>query len=248
MPVRMLQYVAALYDHLLRSDTMDIRDGPPRCCPSCSTNGDARWTHPAELAPLIQPHPRRWRRFSPACASGCWTKTSGWTRAGVGDGGDFRFEHTCDVDSAKRAIRELANKSPLAGPARAGPSLDALGAASTEPETAWHRRHPTPSSDREHGHAGNQYRPLENRRWPGPRARDVAGHAAGMQQGIQQGMASGIEQGRQQGLAQGERQLCSACSTGALALCQIGRWRAWRTPTPRSWKPGAKPCWTTPPS
>ena len=37
MPARMLQYVAALYDHLLRSKAVNPAEGCPRYCPSCCT-------------------------------------------------------------------------------------------------------------------------------------------------------------------------------------------------------------------
>ena len=63
MPARMLQYVAALYDHLLRSKAVDIA-GPPPVLPIVLYNGDACWRQSSELYSLIRPHPPVSNRFS----------------------------------------------------------------------------------------------------------------------------------------------------------------------------------------
>ncbi|WP_277060841.1 Rpn family recombination-promoting nuclease/putative transposase [Rivihabitans pingtungensis] len=210
MPVRMLQYVAALYDHLLRSDTMDIRDGLPPVLPIVLYNGDARWTHPAELAPLIQPHPPALAPFQPSLRF--WLLDQDvWLDArwrGV-MAAIFRFEHTRDVDSAKRAIRELAEQIAHS-PARR--VLDRVLMRWVQ-----HRlNRKLPGIDAiQHHHLIESMDMLETNidRWKeqalaeGREQGMLLGMQQGMQQGIQQGMASGIEQGRQQGLAQGERQL-----------------------------------------
>ena len=57
MPVRIMQYVSALYDHLVRSKTVDLAQGLPRVLPIVLYNGDARWRHSPEVFDLIQPHP-----------------------------------------------------------------------------------------------------------------------------------------------------------------------------------------------
>ena len=65
MPMRMLQYVAALYDHLLRSKAVDIADGLPPVLPIVLYNGDARWRQSSELYSLIRPHPPVLKPFQP---------------------------------------------------------------------------------------------------------------------------------------------------------------------------------------
>lgn len=48
MPVRMMQYVAALYDHLVRTKAIDLADGLSPALPIVIYNGDARWKHSLE--------------------------------------------------------------------------------------------------------------------------------------------------------------------------------------------------------
>lgn len=45
MPVRMMQYVAALYDHLVRSKAIKLKDGLPPVLPIVLYYGDRRWKH-----------------------------------------------------------------------------------------------------------------------------------------------------------------------------------------------------------
>jgi len=68
MPVRMLQYVAALYDHLLRSKAIKLKasgDGLPPVLPIVLYNGDKRWRHSPEVFDLIEPHPAVLSAFQP---------------------------------------------------------------------------------------------------------------------------------------------------------------------------------------
>ncbi|KJS65039.1 MAG: hypothetical protein JM57_13280 [Comamonadaceae bacterium BICA1-1] len=65
MPVRMLQYVAALYDHLLRSKAIKLKDGLPPVLPIVLYNGDKRWLHSPEVFDLVQPHPAVLSAFQP---------------------------------------------------------------------------------------------------------------------------------------------------------------------------------------
>ena len=49
MRVSMLQYVAALCDHLLREKTIYATDGLPPVLPIVLYNGDARWSRSPEV-------------------------------------------------------------------------------------------------------------------------------------------------------------------------------------------------------
>ena len=112
MPMRMLQYVAALYDHLLRSKAVDIADGLPPVLPIVLYNGDARWRQSSELYALIRPHPPVLRPFQPQLKF--WLLDDGaFPAAELEDmhrvvAAIFRFEHTPDTAAAKQAIRYLA--------------------------------------------------------------------------------------------------------------------------------------------
>ena len=120
MPARMLQYVAALYDHLLRSKAVDIADGLPPVLPIVLYNGDARWRQSSELYALIRPHPPVLKPFQPQLKF--WLLDEGaFPAAELEDmqrvmAAIFCFEHTPDTAAAKRAIRSLADaiaKSPF---------------------------------------------------------------------------------------------------------------------------------------
>jgi hypothetical protein len=111
MPVRMMQYVAALYDHLVRSKTVDPADGLPPVLPIVIYNGDTRWKHSPEIFDLIQPHPAVLTEFQPKLKF--WLLDEGRFSAEYLEGlqrvmaAIFRMEHTHDTDDAKRAIRYL---------------------------------------------------------------------------------------------------------------------------------------------
>jgi hypothetical protein len=45
----MMQYVAALYDHLVRGKVIDLADGLSPVLPIVIYNGDARWRHSPEV-------------------------------------------------------------------------------------------------------------------------------------------------------------------------------------------------------
>jgi predicted transposase/invertase (TIGR01784 family) len=111
MPVRMMQYVAALYDHLVRSKTVDPADGLPPVLPIVIYNGDTRWKHSPEVFDLIQPHPAVLTEFQPKLKF--WLLDEGRFSAEYLEGlqrvmaAIFRMEHTHDTDDAKRAIRYL---------------------------------------------------------------------------------------------------------------------------------------------
>ncbi len=108
----MLQYVAALYDHLLRSKAVDIADGLPPVLPIVLYNGDARWRQSSELYALIRPHPPVLKPFQPQLKF--WLLDEGaFPAAELEDmhrvvAAIFRFEHTPDTAAAKQAIRYLA--------------------------------------------------------------------------------------------------------------------------------------------
>jgi len=111
MPVRMMQYLAALYDHLLRSKTVDPADGLPPVLPIVIYNGDTRWNRSPEVFDLIQPHPAVLTEFQPKLKF--WLLDEGRFSAEYLEGlqrvmaAIFRMEHTHDTDDAKRAIRYL---------------------------------------------------------------------------------------------------------------------------------------------
>ena len=65
MPLRMMQYVAALYDHLVRSKAVNLTDGLPPVLPIVLYNGQARWRHSPEVFDLILPHPPALTPFQP---------------------------------------------------------------------------------------------------------------------------------------------------------------------------------------
>jgi predicted transposase YdaD len=109
MPVRMMQYVAALYDHLVRSKSIDLADGLPPILPIVLYNGDARWRHSTEVFDLIQPHPPMLSAFQPKLKF--WLLDEGRFSADYLEGlqkvtaAIFRMEHTRDTEDVKRAIR-----------------------------------------------------------------------------------------------------------------------------------------------
>jgi len=111
MPVRMMQYVSALYDHLVRSKAIDLEDGLPPVLPMVIYNGDARWKHSPEIFDLIQPHPAVLTEFQPRLKF--WLLDEGKFSADYLDGlqrvmaAIFRMEHTHDTEEVKRAIRYL---------------------------------------------------------------------------------------------------------------------------------------------
>ena len=111
MPVRMMQYVAALYDHLVRSKSIDLAAGLPPVLPVVIYNGDARWRHRPEVFDLIQPHPAVLTEFQPRLKF--WLLDEGQFSAEYLDGlqrvmaAIFRMEHAHDTAAAKQAIRYL---------------------------------------------------------------------------------------------------------------------------------------------
>lgn len=120
MPVRMMQYVAALYDHLLRGKQIDLNEGLPPVLPIVIYNGDTRWHHSAELFDLIAPHPDVLTPFQPHLRF--WLLDEGSFSTDYLTGlqrvmaAIFRMEHAHDLDEIKRAIRYLGQtvaNSPL---------------------------------------------------------------------------------------------------------------------------------------
>ncbi len=112
MPARMLQYVAALYDHLLRSKAAGALEGLPPVLPIVLYNGDARWEQSTELYDLIRTHPQVLKAFQPRLRfwlldEGAFEPTQLEEMRRV-VAAIFRFEHTPDVEAAKRAIRNLS--------------------------------------------------------------------------------------------------------------------------------------------
>ena len=111
MPVRMMQYVAALYDHLVRSKAIDLANGLPPVLPMVIYNGDARWNGSTQIFDLIQPHPPELTAFQPKLKF--WLLDEGRFSAEYLDGlqrvmaAIFRMEHARDLEDTKRAIRYL---------------------------------------------------------------------------------------------------------------------------------------------
>ena len=107
----MMQYVAALYDHLVRSKVIDLSDGLPPVLPIVIYNGDARWNHSPEVFDLIQPHPAVLTEFQPKLKF--WLLDEGRFSAEYLEGRQrvmaaiFRMEHAHDTEEVKRAIRYL---------------------------------------------------------------------------------------------------------------------------------------------
>jgi hypothetical protein len=115
MPVRMMQYVAALYDHLVRSKTVDPADGLPPVLPIVIYNGDTRWNRSPEVFDLIQPHPAVLTEFQPKLKF--WLLDEGRFSAEYLEGlqrvmaAIFRMEHTPrTTPNGRSAI--LARPSP----------------------------------------------------------------------------------------------------------------------------------------
>ena len=220
MPARMLQYVAALYDHLLRSKAVDIADGLPPVLPIVLYNGDARWRQSSELYSLIRPHPPVLKPFQPQLKF--WLLDEGaFPAAELEDmqrvmAAIFCFEHTPDTAAAKRAIRSLADaiaKSPFKQ------RLDRVLAhwVKYRLET---RMPGLNTPDAEELTRGIKMLETNIDRW------EAQAIAKGMQQGIQQGMQRGIQQGMQQGMQLGEALLLQRQLTrrfGELSAAQQAR-------------------------
>ena len=111
MPIRMMQYVAALYDHLVRSKAIDPANGLPPVLPMVLYNGDARWNRSPEIFDLIQPHPAALTPFQPRLRF--WLLDEGRFTREYLEGlqrvmaAIFRMEHPRDTEDTKRAIRYL---------------------------------------------------------------------------------------------------------------------------------------------
>ena len=200
MPMRMLQYVAALYDHLWRSKAVDIADGLPPVLPIVLYNGDARWRQSSELYSLIRPHPPVLKPFQPQLKF--WLLDEGaFPAAELEDmqrvmAAIFCFEHTPDTAAAKRAIRNLADaiaQSPFKQ------RLDRVLAhwVKYRLET---RMPGLNTPDAEELTRGINMLETNIDRW------EAQAIARGVQQGIQQGMQQGMQRGIQQGMQQGVQQ------------------------------------------
>ena len=111
MPVRIMQYVAALYDYLIRGNMVDLSEGLPPVLPIVIYNGDARWNHSPEIFDLIQPHPAVLTEFQPRLKF--WLLDEGSFSAEYLEGlqkvmaAIFRMEHAHDTEAVKRAIRYM---------------------------------------------------------------------------------------------------------------------------------------------
>ena len=195
MPMRMLQYVAALYDHLLRSKAVDIADGLPPVLPIVLYNGDARWRQSSELYSLIRPHPPVLKPFQPQLKF--WLLDEGaFPAAELEDmqrvmAAIFCFEHTPDTAAAKRAIRSLADaiaKSPFKQ------RLDRVLARWVKYRLE-SRMPGLATPDAEELTKGMHMLETNIDRW------EAQAIAKGVQQGIQQGMQQGVQQGMQLGEA-----------------------------------------------
>jgi len=64
MPLRMLQYVISLYEHLIREKQVSLDQGLPPVLPVVLYNGDKRWQTPTSLEQLIR-HPAFLARWQP---------------------------------------------------------------------------------------------------------------------------------------------------------------------------------------
>ncbi len=189
MPMRMLQYVAALYDHLLRSKAVDIADGLPPVLPIVLYNGDARWRQSSELYALIRPHPPVLKPFQPQLKF--WLLDEGaFAAAELEDmqrvmAAIFCFEHTPDTAAAKRAIRNLADaiaKSPFKQ------RLDRVLARWVKYRLK-SRMPGLATPDAEELTKGMHMLETNIDRW------EAQAIARGMQQGIQQGVQQGMQLG-----------------------------------------------------
>lgn len=111
MPLRMLQYVAALYDHLHRSKTINAAEGLPPVLPIVLYNGDTRWTQSPEIFDMIHTLPEVLQEFQPRLRF--WLLDEGKFSLEYLEGlqrlmaAIFRMEHTQSTEEAKQAIRYL---------------------------------------------------------------------------------------------------------------------------------------------
>ena len=220
MPARMLQYVAALYDHLLRSKAVNTTEGLPPVLPIVLYNGDARWRQSSELYDLIRVHPQVLKAFQPRLKF--WLLDEGaFPATELEDmhrvvAAIFCFEHTPDSAAAKRAIRNLADAvahSPFKQridrvvtrwikhrlqrkmPGLAVPDAEELTKGMEMLET---------NIDRWEAQA--IAKGMEQGMLQGMQQGIEKGMQQGMQKGIQKGMQTGIQQGIQQGIEQGMQQ------------------------------------------
>ncbi len=115
-----MQYVAALYDHLVRGKAIDLADGLPPVLPIVIYNGDTRWKHSPEIFDLIQPHPAVLSEFQPKLKF--WLLDEGKFSPAYLEGlqrvmaAIFRMEHAHDTTTVKQSIRYLGQavaQSPL---------------------------------------------------------------------------------------------------------------------------------------
>ncbi len=112
--------MSALYDHLVRSKTVDLAQGLPPVLPIVLYNGDARWRHSPEVFDLIQPHPSVLREFQPRLKF--WLLDEGRFSADYLEGlqgvvaAIFRMEHPNDTEETRQAIRyfgQMVANSPF---------------------------------------------------------------------------------------------------------------------------------------
>ena len=226
MPARMLQYVAALYDHLLRSKAVDIADGLPPVLPIVLYNGDARWRQSSELYDLIRVHPQVLKAFQPRLKF--WLLDQGAFAASDLEAmhrvvaAIFCFEHTPDTAAAKQAIRNLADavaQSPFKQ------RIDRVVARWIKYRLQ--RKMPGLTvPDAEELTKGMEMLETNIDRWEAQAiAKGVQqGMLQGMQQGMQQGIQKGMQKGIQQGMQQGEALLLQRLLTrrfGVLSATQL---------------------------
>jgi Putative transposase, YhgA-like/Domain of unknown function (DUF4351) len=111
MPVRMMQYVAAVYDHLVRSKAINLSDGLPPVLPIVIYNGSTRWKQSTEIFDLIQSHPGELTEFQPRLKF--WLLDECSYSAEYLEGlqrimaAIFRMEHADDTEDVKRAFRYM---------------------------------------------------------------------------------------------------------------------------------------------
>jgi len=58
MPVRMMQYISALYDSLIQQKHSDVKDGLPPVLPIVLYNGDAHWTAKTSIQDMMPTYPK----------------------------------------------------------------------------------------------------------------------------------------------------------------------------------------------
>jgi len=111
MPVRMMQYVAALYDHLIRENVVKPQNGLPAVLPIVLYNGDDRWQVTTNIRNLIHSCPTVLLPYQPQLTyylldEGAYSDHQ-LAEVKNAVSAIFSFENAGTIETAKIAIRRM---------------------------------------------------------------------------------------------------------------------------------------------